>query len=129
MSERSSGFPRRVAVALGALALLLAVAIPSMANLTGSTFESTDGNLVVNTPGNLDWVNAPSRVTKVEANSGTSDDSFGQGAKENISCPTEVTGSIPPNKSDLSRFYVSHETVGGNIFLYLAWERTNVLGN
>ncbi|MGH3554899.1 MAG: MSCRAMM family protein, partial [Mycobacterium sp.] len=47
-----------------------------------------------------------------------------------IPCPTVVLGSIPPNKSDLTRFYVAHE-FGSNshLMLYLAWERANVLGN
>jgi hypothetical protein len=39
-----------------------------------------------------------------------------------------VTGSIPPNKSDLSRFYEASEFANGSNFLYLTWERTNVLG-
>ncbi len=42
---------------------------------------------------------------------------------------TVVTGSIPPNKSDLIRFYAAFEFKTGSNFLYLAWERTNVLGN
>ena len=113
---------------MSALAVVFVTA--SSANLTGSTFESTDGNLVVNTAGNEDWANAPNLVVRTEAFSGSQDDSFGQGAKEDISCPTEVTGSIPPNKSDLSRFYVSHETgSNGHFIVYLAWERTNVLGS
>ncbi|NUU21107.1 MAG: prealbumin-like fold domain-containing protein [Streptomycetaceae bacterium] len=102
---------------------------PAGANLAGSTFEGNDGNLVVNTAGNTDWDNAPNRVVKVEQNTGTADDSFGGGSKEDLPNPTVGTGSIPPNKSDLSRFYVSHDTSGGNFFLNLAWERTNVLGS
>jgi hypothetical protein len=39
--------------------LTLALVSPGLANLTGSTFEGNDGNLVVNTAGNHDWVNAP----------------------------------------------------------------------
>jgi hypothetical protein len=113
---------------ISALAVVFVTA--SGANLAGSTFESNDGNLVVNTSGNEDWANAPNLVVKTEAASGSADDAFGQGAKEDISCPTEVTGSIPPNKSDLSRFYVSHETgSNGHFLVYLAWERTNVLGS
>ena len=112
---------------------LVVIALPSQAELPGSNFESSDGNLTVEgTPpaGGVDWVTAPNRVRKDEAFSGGNDDSFGQGAKEDISCPTEVTGSIPPNKSNLSRFYVAHETASnGHFYLYLAWERTNVLGS
>ena len=43
--------------------------------------------------------------------------------------PTVVNGSIPPSKDDLSRFYVNKERVGGQDFLYLAWERSNLLGS
>jgi hypothetical protein len=54
---------------------------------------------------------------------GTSDDSFGQGTKEDSPVPTVVSGAIPNNKSDLQRFYVSNERFVTNDFLYLAWER------
>src|SRR6266508_4776637 len=101
----------------------------SGANLTGSTFEGNDGNLVVNTAGNTDWVNAPNRVRGDDLASGTSDNSFGQGTKEDDPAVTVVTGSIPPQKSDLTRFYVANEFTGGSNFLYLAWERSNVLGS
>jgi len=97
--------------------------------LSGSTFEGNDGNLVVNAAGNQDWDNAPNRVVKVDKASGTGDDAFGQGAKEDLSNPSVVSGSIPPNKSDLCRVYVAHETANGNFYLYVAWERTNVLGS
>ncbi len=121
---------RRSLTAISAAFLLAVGAIhPALANLPGSNFESNDGNLVVDTPGNQDWANAPNRVVMLDNPSGTSDNSFGQGAKEDIPNPTVVSGSIPPNKSDLSRFYVSHENAGSNFFLYLAWERTNVLGS
>ena len=40
-----------------------------------------------------------------------------------------VDGSIPPQKSDLTRFYVGSELVSGSNYLYLAWERTNQLGS
>ena len=52
-----------------------------------STFESADGNLVVDTAGAKDWANAPNLVVKLDKPSGTEDDSFGQGSKENISNP------------------------------------------
>src|SRR5262249_21715365 len=61
--------------------------------------------------------------------SGQTDDAFGQGTKEDNPVPTVVTGSIPNNKSDLTRFYVSNEIRDdGHIFMYLAWERANTLG-
>ncbi len=78
----------------------------------------------------MDWVNAPNRVIGVDKASGSGDNSFGQGTKEDDVTPTVVSGSIPPNKSDLTRFYVANNK-GSNDhqFLYLAWERTNTLGS
>jgi len=111
------------------LALVLVLALPALANLPGSTFEGNDGNLVVNTAGNTDWVNAPNRVRGDDLPSGTSDNSFGQGTKEDDPNVSVVTGSIPPQKSDLTRFYVANEFASGSNFLYLAWERSNVLGS
>jgi hypothetical protein len=121
---------RKIGIPLAVVALLsLGVGSPGLANLPSSAFESDDGNLVVNTAGNTDWANAPALQVKPDKPSGGTDDALGQGAKEDIPNPTVVSGSIPPNKSDLSRFYVSHENTGGSFFLYLAWERTNVLGS
>jgi hypothetical protein len=101
----------------------------AVANLSGSTFEGNDGNLVVNNSGNTDWVNAPNRVRGDDLASGSSDNSFGQGTKEDDANVTVVTGSIPPQKSDLTRFYVGSEFASNANYLYLAWERSNVLGS
>jgi hypothetical protein len=109
--------------------LTLALVSPGLANLSGSTFEGNDGNLVVTTPGNTDWSNAPNRVRGDDLASGNNDNSFGQGTKEDDPNVSVVTGSIPPNKSDLTRFYVGSEFANGSNFLYLAWERSNVLGS
>jgi hypothetical protein len=109
-------------------AVLLLVIGTATANLTGSTFEGNDGNLVVNTPGNTDWANV-NPVVGIDQPSGGSDNSFGQGTKEDSPLAKVVTGSIPPNKNDLTRFYVSSESAGGNNFLYLAWERLVNIGN
>jgi len=103
--------------------------LSALANLAGSTFESNYGNLIVNTGGNTDWANAPNRVVGIDLPSGTGDNSFGQGTKEDDPNVTVVSGSIPPQKSDLTRFYVGSEFVTGSNFLYLAWERSNVLGS
>src|SRR5215212_7582108 len=101
-------------------ALGITFAGPVLANLPGSTFEGNDGNLTVNTAGNTDWVNAPNRVRGDDLPSGTNDNSFGQGTKEDDPAVTVVTGSIPPNKSDLTRFYEASEQAGnGHIYLYL----------
>jgi Prealbumin-like fold domain len=112
-----------------ALAMTLAFGASAWANLPGSTFEGSDGNLVVNTAGNTDWINAPNRVRGDDLASGSNDNSFGQGTKEDDPAVSVVTGSIPPQKSDLTRFYVASEFASGSNFLYLAWERSNVLGS
>jgi hypothetical protein len=117
----------RLAVGLAAICALL-VAIPVFANLTGSTFEGNDGNLVVDTPGDTDWANAPHRVVGLDLPSGTGDNAFGQGTKEDDPAVKVVTGSIPPNKNDLTRFYVGSEFTSGSNYLYLAWERLVNIG-
>jgi hypothetical protein len=75
---------------------------------------------------------------KAVDSNGNGDNAYGQGSKEDDLSPTVVFGSIPPSKDDLSRFYVNKErhacstNCGGNSshdFLYLAWERTNLLGS
>src|SRR5262245_28249058 len=96
---------------------------PSLA-LTGSPFESGDGNLIVNGgAGAQDWANAPGLSVGIDRPTGQQDDSFGQGTKEDTAVPSVVDGSIPNNKSDLTRMYVANERVNGKEFLYLAWER------
>jgi len=132
---------KRIGSAAAVLALVLGATAPALANLPGSTFEGNDGNLIVNTAGNTDWANigivcpagpGAGSGCGIDQPSGTTDNSFGQGTKEDSPNVTVVTGSIPPNKSDLIRFYDASEFVGGSTnsnFLYLAWERTNVLGS
>src|SRR5215831_18915119 len=111
------------------LALVAVVfVVAAGANLAGSPFEGSDGNLVVNTPGNQDWDNAPNLVVGQDLPTGTSDNSFGQGTKENDSNVTVVTGSIPNSKADLGRFAVANQKVGTDTFLYLAWTRENASG-
>ena len=91
---------RRLAIpTAAALAISLALAYTGFANLPGSTFEGADGNLVVNTPGNTDWANAPNRVVGLDQPSGTNDNSFGQGTKEDDPNVKVVTGSIPPTRT------------------------------
>jgi prealbumin domain-containing protein len=138
--------------ALAGLALIVALTIPAVSfadapsgcdfasngttpdcqtALAPSTFAGGDGNLATSptTYGTTDWQNVAGLNKGIDLASGTSDNSFGQGTKEDDPAVTVVTGSIPPNKSDLTRFYESSETIGTDTFLYLAWERSNVLGN
>src|SRR6266545_4193227 len=93
-----------------------------------ANFEGNDGNLIVNTAPNKDWVSFPINCATgagclVDAPSGATDNSFGQGTQEDDTSVTVVDGSIPPNKNDLTRAYIASETLGGNTYLYLAWER------
>jgi hypothetical protein len=82
----------------------------------------------VNTTGCIDWLtgaagtDAPFRtgvLAKNDQPTGSGDDSFGQGTAENNPNPTIVTGSIPPNKSDLKAFGVLTE----DDYLELFWSR------
>jgi hypothetical protein len=100
--------------------------------LPGSTFAGGDGNLLTNptTFGTTDWQNVAGLNPGFDLPSGTGDNAFGQGTKEDNPNVTVVTGSIPPNKSNLTRFYEASEIGTNNDnFLYLAWERSNVLGS
>src|SRR6266511_4490923 len=103
-------------------AVFLLVIASATANLPGSPFDAGDGNLILNDE-SQDWVNAPNLKKAIDITPARDDDSFGQGTKEDTEVPTVVTGSIPPNKSDLTRFYVANQLVGTKQFLYLAWER------
>jgi len=100
--------------------------------LTGSTFAGGDGNLKTSptTFGTTDWQNVAGLHPGFDNLSGSGDNSFGQGTKEDNPAVTVVSGSIPPQKSDLTRFYEASEVGSNNHnFLYLAWERSNVLGS
>jgi len=96
------------------------------ASLPGSSFEiDVDANLKVDDPAppSIDWANV-AETRKADQTSGSGDDSFGQGAKEDTAVPTVVSGSIPPNKSDLLNFGVYLETTSsGARFLNLFWHR------
>jgi hypothetical protein len=118
-------------VGLGGLTASHITAAAASPTLTGSTFEGGDGNLTVDntTPGATDWANVAGLNTGIDQNSGMTDNAFGQGTKEDNPAVTVVNGSIPPNKSDLTRFYEASEFANGSNFLYLAWERSNVLGS
>jgi uncharacterized repeat protein (TIGR01451 family) len=104
----------------------------SGATLTPSTFEGNDGNMTVDTAGHTDWESLagnPGLRTLVDLPSGQGDNAFGEGTKEDDTVVTVVTGSIPPNKNDLTRSYVYEDRVGGSSFIYLAWERTAAIGD
>lgn len=103
--------------------------------LSGSSFEidrsnctivkskevCTDGANLTAEHG-IDWrtVNA---IVQPDQLSGSTDDSFTEGTKEDTAVPAISTGSIPPNKSDLLTFGVYLEDTGTNKFLHMFWHR------
>jgi hypothetical protein len=115
---------------LACLVLLLSGTTAAQANLAGSPFDAADGNLVLDDE-TSDWVNVgvncvsvPKVGCGIDLPTGQSDDSFGNGTKEDTAVPSVIDGSIPNNKSDLTRFYTKLVTEGnGKDYAYLAWER------
>ena len=94
---------------------------------TGTPIE-IEGNLSDEAGGGKDWATLGINCSTgagcdLDLPTGSSDNSFGQGTKEDTPIPSVVFGSIPNNKSDLLRFYVATERFGTHDFLYLAWER------
>jgi hypothetical protein len=88
-------------------------------SLAGSQFEiDEDANLTVEHLA-FDWGNV-NEIRQEDTQSGATDESFGQGTKEDTANPTVVDGSIPPNKSDLKFFGLYQE---GDDFLHLFWSR------
>lgn len=136
--------PARSLLLLAAAAAVFAVFFVSGASSTlpgGSTFSAENGRLVPTSPAIHDW-NVPaepivcgSTIPSSGTNCGldlvknSGDNALGQGSKEDQLSVTVVDGSIPPSKDDLSRFYLNHEKIGTTDFLYLAWERSNLLGS
>ena len=117
-----------LAIAAGVVAVF-AVAIVASAShgdvsLPGSNFEiDTDANLIADhDPPSIDWADV-AETRKADLASGSGDNSFGQGSKEDTAVPTVVSGSIPPNKSDLLTFGVYLETTAAGRFLNLFWHR------
>jgi hypothetical protein len=99
------------------------------ATLTGTTFEGDDGNTIVNTAGNQDWVNAPNLSIQTDQATGQCDNSYTQGSKEDDTNVVIGLGSIPNSKADLGKFGVASETrPNGDVFMYLAWTRNNLSG-
>ena len=131
------GRHKAVAVA-GTLALFGSLALSggvASANLNGSTFESTDHNMVVDgAAGAHDWANAVDRHVGVDQPSGALDNAFSNGSHESEVDVNIDHGSIPNSKADLGRFADSTETIvggphDGEVMLYLAWTRNNTAGS
>jgi hypothetical protein len=136
MSVHRKGRPRKRILLLASLAtiatgLVFAIAA-STASLPGSNFEIEDStpatlpgaNLKVDgtAPPALDWANV-SETRKADLASGSGDNSFVQGTKEDTAVPVVETGSIPPNKSDLLNmgFYLEESATERNLNLF--WHR------
>jgi len=120
----------RLAAALGLTLLTIFSTTPAWP-LSGAPFEGADGNLQADLL--ADWetiAGSPALHIGIDAPTGQTDDSLR--GKEDDAVPGVEFGSIPSNKSDLLRFYVTHERldVGGasRDFLSLAWVRSNTLG-
>src|SRR5215212_12201657 len=94
---------------------------------TGAQNDVDDANLKVDDANCIDWLASGADgaafrsgvLAKNDKPSGTKDDSFGQGTAEDNPNPTIVSGSIPPNKSDLKAFGVFTEAK----YLELFWSR------
>ncbi|MBA2346027.1 MAG: hypothetical protein H0V83_13205 [Rubrobacter sp.] len=91
-------------------------------NATGTPLPA-GANLKLDTPGlTYDWANVnDSRQT--DKATGQTDDSFGNGTKEDTPVPSVTDGSIPNNKSDLLNFGVYLEKNTSGSFLHLFWHR------
>lgn len=113
------------AVAVGGLTIPSA-ASPGDSSLPGSKFEiEADANITVDTAlsGVDDWVEVPSTRIKPDQPTGSADDSFGNGTKEDTPVPSVIDGSIPPNKSDLKEFGTYQEGTTTDGFFHLFWSR------
>jgi hypothetical protein len=95
----------------------------SLFEIDDVTLQTNGANLVVDTPGNLDWANV-GQTAATDLPTGTNDDSYQGGVKEDTVCPGTTTGSIPNNKSDLLKFGSYFESeVGGPGWLHVYWQR------
>ncbi|WP_369046614.1 MSCRAMM family protein [Sinomonas sp. P10A9] len=130
----------RWAAALG-VSILVAAGVTSAQAVTTTYidpnhFNAVNGSLSTTTAGEIDWTTTSLGVNCNDASfthwcrddvkSGKTDDSFGNGTKEDTITPSVTSGAIPPNKSDLTRFFAKVQTESdGNDYAYLAWERQN----
>ena len=128
LSPRRRAVRRAGVVAVVVVAAMLpqatAYASHPEVSLPGSNFEiDTNANIRVDDPTpSLDWANV-TEIRKADTPSGSSDESFGNGSKEDTAVPSVVDGGIPPNKSDLKFFGVYQEGGTSAGFLNLFWSR------
>jgi hypothetical protein len=132
----------RTGLARGAVATLattlVALAAPGLAPVAAAdtTFEASDGNMTVDGSG-PDWASFANKVNcvqpladcAIDLATGTGDDAFGQGSKDDDKDGNVVVnGSIPNAKDDLARFYAAGENRGGHNWVYLGWVRNATSG-
>jgi hypothetical protein len=133
-------------VLAAAAALAIGLAVPAIA-VTGSPshFESSDGNMVLNTNGNTDWncfvgtdgfqpgTPNPNCAVKTGATQITADLSgevtWVSGQKFDTQCPGLLTGNTPP-KDDFTNVASFNDTASNlDTFFYGATIRSTVNGN
>src|SRR5262245_49269441 len=127
------------ATVLAALGLLVGATVitkNASATLSGAVFEGGDGNIIEDptAPGTVDWANLVASggtlSVGVDQPTGSDDNSFTQGSKENEVDVQIGNGSIPNNKADIGQFAVGSQVIqsgarAGNFQMYLAWIRNN----
>jgi hypothetical protein len=113
-------------VVLTAVACLFLIASAS-GNLTGSSFESGDGNMKVNTSGNKDWQNVSFFYVNDLESTG-SDDAYLSGQKQDTACPVIDLHGSPP-KDDFTDVATYSEVIGTKTYLYGATLRYQSNGN
>jgi Prealbumin-like fold domain len=153
MTERILGptkSRRRRRFLLAPISLIVLIALVAISSASGvltgspSKFESGNdptlglGNMIVNTPGNSDWISVTGQSNYVhlaDAASTTSDDSFTPGQKQDAACPTVEGHKNPPKDdfTDVASFNETNTTPGspnlGDVYLYGATIRYAPNGN
>ena len=96
---------------------------PIPTSLPDSNFEiDIDANLKVDHAAPyIDWAHPSVVAGHKDELSGSDDDAFGKGTKEDTAVPALVLGSVPPNKSDLKAFGVYLEENDKGKYLHLFW--------
>jgi hypothetical protein len=112
----------KVALAIAVIALAPALAPTGSQAVVDSTFNTQDGNLKLDVGDVNDWASV-TEIRRTDQPTGATDDSFGQGTKEDTAVPTIVSGQIPNNKSDLLDFGVYFENSPQGRFLHMFWHR------
>src|SRR5438067_6604288 len=117
---------RRWRKRLAPAALILALVASSLALLPSVAGATLSGGSPFNAANGVKDANSGAPLPDLPT--GTSDNSYAQGAKEDDPCPAVETGSIPNNKADLTNFYVATGRGTTDTFLYLAWDRASTNG-